>query len=244
MKLIIDSGNSFVKVAVFKEQIIVDFQRYSYDEFPIGIANTLEKYASITKVIISSVSDYNFNFLKHTYTHLNFLTLTHQLQFPFKNFYRSPHTLGKDRIALVAAATLLETKPTLIIDAGSCITYDFLDDQQNYLGGNIAPGLAMRYRSLCNYTAKLPDLSPSYPETLIGDTTSNAIHAGVTQGLIYEIKGVIEDFESRYENSQIVLTGGNAIFLSKRLKSSIFVDLDFLIKGLNLILDLNTSSSC
>jgi type III pantothenate kinase len=121
----------------------------------------------------------------------------------------------------------------LVIDAGTCITYDFIDHQNNYLGGAITPGLRLRYESLHNYTAKLPLLVLESPKELIGNSTSNSIHSGVVNGLVYEIDGFITEYGTRYSNFIIILTGGDTDFLAKRLKNTIFANSNFLLESLN-----------
>ena len=184
------------------------------------------------------MSDLDEELLKSTLTDVFVLSLDHNTIVPFTNLYTTPTTLGVDRIALVSNAVNKYPKQNaLIIDAGTCITYDFVNNKGEYFGGSIAPGLFLRYKSLNDYTANLPLLKPKYPNTFIGDSTENAIHAGVSNGLIAEINGVIEEFSNNYDPLVVILTGGDANFLSKRLKSSIFVDPNFLLHGLNYILE-------
>ena len=126
----------------------------------------------------------------------------------------------------------------MIIDAGTCITYDFINAEGVYLGGAISPGLRLRYTSLHNLTANLPLLETKEVENWIGDTTERAIHSGVYNGLIQEIDGVIAQYKDKYEPLVVILTGGDAHILSKRLKNSIFAHSNFLLEGLNYILKL------
>ena len=127
----------------------------------------------------------------------------------------------------------------LIIDVGTCITIDFVDDQNNFLGGSISPGIDMRYKSLNNYTANLPLLQIEDYFSFPGVSTSSSIHAGVLSGVCNEIIGVINKINSQFENVKVILTGGNAKFLSKRLKITIFANQNFILEGLNSILNLN-----
>lgn len=121
----------------------------------------------------------------------------------------------------------------MVIDAGTCVTYDFIDEENNYLGGAIAPGLRLRYEVLHNFTAKLPLLSLESPKDFIGTSTSESIHSGVVNGFAYEIDGFIDEYKARYSNFIIILTGGDTDFLAKRLKNTIFANSNFLLESLN-----------
>jgi len=215
MNLIVDAGNTMTKFALFQLNEIQEQWICESQLLPKKIQEFQYFFKDVEKVMVSSVGIV-----------------------PFKNEYSTPKTLGVDRIALVSAAVSeFPNQNCLVIDAGTCITYDFLNDNKVYLGGGIAPGLQLRYKSLPNYTANLPLLTPKLPDTIVGDSTENAIHVGISLGLICEIDGIIQEFSNTYESLVVILTGGDANFLSKRLKSGIFVDLNFLIKGLNTILE-------
>ena len=160
--------------------------------------------------------------------------LSHEDSFPFQNCYATPKTLGIDRMVLAAGATLqFPSQNRLVIDAGTCVTYDFIDEENNYLGGAIAPGLRLRYEALHNFTAKLPLLSLESPNNFIGTSTSESIHSGVVNGFVYEIDGFINEYKARYSNFIIILTGGDTDFLAKRLKNTIFANSNFLLESLN-----------
>ena len=169
-----------------------------------------------------------------------FIQLDHNTKVPFQNLYETPETLGIDRIALVAAATNhYPDQNVLILDAGTCITYDFINADKEYLGGAISPGIDIRYRSLHDYTSKLPKLSATSSFSVLGKNTSEAIHSGVVNGVIQEIEGVINQYQGIYSDLTVVLTGGDTKFLSKQLKNSIFAHQNFLLIGLNQILTFN-----
>jgi type III pantothenate kinase len=121
----------------------------------------------------------------------------------------------------------------LVIDAGTCITYDFVDTENNYLGGAISPGIRLRYEALKEKTAKLPLLQMKYPDDFVGNSTDEAIHVGVVQGVLHEIDGFINQYQVKYENIIIILTGGDGDFLAKRLKNTIFANSNFLLESLN-----------
>ena len=155
-------------------------------------------------------------------------------KFPFKNLYETPETLGIDRMVLASGATIqFPNKNRLIIDAGTCITYDFVDEEDNYLGGAIAPGIRLRYESLHHFTAKLPLLKKEYPKNTIGNSTEESMHSGIVNGVIFEIEGYIDYFKSKNANFIIILTGGDADFLAKKLKNTIFANSNFLLESLN-----------
>ena len=140
-------------------------------------------------------------------------------------------------MALVAAfAKAYPEKNGLIIDAGTCITYDFINAKGHYKGGAISPGIHLRYQALHNLTANLPLLEVQMPETIVGDRTETAIHSGVMMGIVKEIDGVIDQYQSDFNVDIVILTGGDAEILSKRLKNSIFAHSNFLMEGLNYIL--------
>jgi type III pantothenate kinase len=128
----------------------------------------------------------------------------------------------------------------LIIDAGTCITYDFINTNNEYIGGAISPGIRLRYRALNDLTANLPLLETQVPEDILGNSTQNAIHSGVVFGVLKEIDGVIEDYINKYSGLTVILTGGDTKFLSNQLKNSIFANSNFLLEGLNFILEYNT----
>jgi len=168
------------------------------------------------------------------------IALTHKTKIPFRNEYATPTTLGVDRIALIsAAATQYPNEHVLVIDAGSCVTYDFLSDENKYLGGAIAPGVNMRYKAVNTFTANLPLLETEAPEYFIGNTTEQSLHAGIFQGMIFEIQGFIQAYREKYPDLTVILTGGDAQLLQKNLKKGIFANSNFLLEGLQYILELN-----
>ena len=169
------------------------------------------------------------------------LILDSEIKLPFKNSYKTPKTLGVDRIALVSASVKqYPDNNVLVIDAGTCITYDFITDENEYLGGAISPGVRLRYRSLNNLTANLPLLESKLPKSLIGNTTDSSIHSGVVFGVLKEMDGVIGDYKEKYSDLTVILTGGDTNFLSKQLKNGIFANSNFLLEGLNFILEYNS----
>ena len=234
MILVIDVGNSRIKAAVFEGTMVLEIFVFKKIELKKKIENILKKFQNVTDFVISSVGDVD----KHSFiafeSEVNVNFITNADSFPFQNKYSTPQTLGIDRMVLAAGAVLkVPNQNRLVIDAGTCVTYDFIDDKNNYLGGAIAPGLRLRYESLHNYTAKLPLLALENPKNMIGNSTSDSIHSGVVNGLVYEMDGFIEEYKTQYSNFIIILTGGDTDFLAKRLKNTIFANSNFLLESLN-----------
>lgn len=234
MNLIVDIGNTKIKAAVFEQDTLVDKEIISYDNWQESIETILKKYATIQNIVVSSVSKIekdSFDFLKSDY---KLFFVSRDMKFPFENRYETPHTLGIDRMVLASGAVLHFPKTNrLVIDAGTCVTYDFIDANDNYLGGVISPGIRLRYEALNNYTAKLPLLSKEEPQKTIGNSTNQSIHSGVINGLTHEIEGFINSYSEKHSNFIIILTGGDADFLAKRLKNTIFANSNFLLESLN-----------
>lgn len=236
MNLVIDIGNTLVKVAVFDKTILLFKDQFKQNELLSGILSITEQY-QIKNSIISHVAALDQGILKKIKSLVDLKELNHKSALPFINNYLTPKTLGVDRLALMAAAsTQFQNQNILVIDAGSCITYDFLDEFNSYNGGAISPGIEMRYKAVNHFTAKLPLLNKSELIPVIGDSTENAIHQGILNGVIQEINGVINQYLTKNQKLTVVLTGGDTIFLAKNIKSSIFATPNFLLEGLNSIL--------
>ncbi len=239
MNLIIDVGNTLVKLAVFEQQII-QYKKVCIKKDFLSVLNEVaELYPDITNTMLAMVGTLTEHQLAQVEKLYTVSVLSNETKVPFQNKYTTPKTLGVDRIALVsAAAAKYPNKDVLIIDSGSCITYDFINSENEYFGGAISPGLSMRYSSLNTFTDKLPMLDVSLPKKLIGDTTAASIHSGVVNGVLYEIDGFISSYKANYSDLTIILTGGDAHFLRDRLKNDIFANSNFLLEGLNYILEL------
>ncbi len=235
MNLVIDIGNTFTKVAVFKENTLI-YKEGTNKENLLKVLNEVLKKYTISNAIFSSVGkidNRDFNKIKQLF---NLIVLNYDTKIPFKNLYSTPKTLGVDRIALISGAvSQFPNQNVLVIDAGSCITYDFVNIKKEYFGGAISPGIEMRYKSIHKYTANLPKLSKTKIPA-IGNSTENAIHLGVLNGVFLEIEGIIEQYKSENRKLTIILTGGDTNFLSENIKSSIFANSNFLLEGLNSIM--------
>ncbi len=240
MNLIIDVGNTLVKLAVFDNELLSLKDSCLKVDFLSTFHKVSNAYPNIKKVLVSSVGNFSEGELLEIKNKYKVFVLTYKGSIPFKNNYASPNTLGVDRIALVSAAAIqYPNKNVLIIDAGSCITYDFLNSDNQYLGGAISPGLTIRYKSLNRFTEKLPLLDPKKPNYFIGDTTDSSIHVGVMQGVINEIDGFITLYKEKHKELTIILTGGDAHYLLDSLKNDIFASSNFLLEGLNYLLEHN-----
>ncbi len=240
MNLIIDVGNTNVKLAVYNGKNIVHKEVIKSSQLLSTLKNIKKEYPSLDNAILSSVGKLKETLLKKIQSQINLLVLDSTVKLPFTNLYQTPETLGADRIALVSASAMsYPNKNVLIIDAGTCITYDFITHENNYLGGAISPGIRLRYESLHDLTANLPLLTIKQPKNIIGTNTQESIHSGVINGVLNEINGVIHEYEQEFKELTVILTGGDADFLSKQLKSSIFANSNFLLEGLNYILEYN-----
>ncbi|MGC1473552.1 MAG: type III pantothenate kinase [Psychroserpens sp.] len=240
MNLIIDVGNTSVKFAIFKDSELSYKSTADLIDFDRTLGNIFNEFSEIEQAIISSVGNFNKGHLENLKHKVNVIELSNQVKLPFKNQYTTPNTLGADRIALVSASVeKFPNQNVLIIDAGTCITYDFVNKDNTYLGGAISPGIRLRYKSLHDLTANLPLLETEQPTDITGNSTQNSIHSGVIFGIIKEIDGVIDTYLQNYPGLTVILTGGDTKFLSNQLKNSIFANSNFLLEGLNFILEYN-----
>ena len=239
MNLVLDVGNSLLKIALFEKSELI--QKFKFSEnYKRNIEDIISKY-KVTHSIISNVGridDSIINILKES---TNLLLVSNQLKIPFKNLYKSKNTLGQDRLALVSAAAFnFPNENVLIVDVGSCITYDFKNNNNEYLGGGISPGISMRFKSLNTFTSNLPLIDFDSIYQLIGNNTKNSITSGVVNGIISEINGIMQQYREQFKNIRIILTGGDSNFLLKRIKNTIFADRNFLLIGLNKLLEDNS----
>jgi len=245
MNLVLDLGNSYGKIAVCDDKKVIEsatYEKISSRE----IAYFHTRYKELTGVIISSVVNYSreiIDYLGNLYDLC--IELDQSTSIPLVNRYRTPDTLGYDRIAAaVGAYTIYPETNVLVIDAGTAITYDIVTSEGEFIGGNISPGLEIRFKSLNKYTTRLPHLErPDEKPPLVGSSTKVAIQSGVVNGLLFEMDGFIDTISQEYPQLQVVLTGGDANYFVGKLKSSIFVDLNLNLIGLNRILEHNASEN-
>jgi len=240
MNLIFDIGNTSTKIAVYdgdEKKTSLTTKQFNWDKMNEIFSPYTDK---LDKAIISTVRDLpefiiDMVTLGIPYVHV----LSHHTSLPFKNEYETPETLGSDRIAAVAGAYYLYPgRNVLIIDAGSAVTYDYLSGK-TYKGGNISPGLSMRFKALHRFTRKLPHASTTQQINSPGKNTLEAITAGVISGLIYEINEYIRMFEEKNIDSMVVITGGDSGYLKERLSYKVNYQPDLVLSGLNHILEYN-----
>ena len=240
MNLVLDVGNSYLKMAVFDNNKLHQRELLKASINLASFLKTIKSMPDIINVIVSSVSELNVDIYTYLNDNYKLIELNNQLKFPFENCYHTPNTLGVDRLALAAAASFYyPNKNVLIIDAGTCITYDLINASNQYLGGGISPGIAIRYKSLNYFTSRLPLLDSKNDSELIGTDTNKSIESGVINGVISEIDGIISQYMTEFDDLTVVLTGGDSEFLSMQLKNSIFANSNFLLEGLNYLLQFN-----
>jgi type III pantothenate kinase len=236
--LVIDIGNSRTKFAIFKNRkLVVSFPT---SEPVKDVIKELKKdYPEVDSVILSSVRDYSNELIKQLKAEFpTVIELTEKTPLPLKNCYETPATLGKDRIAAaVGANSIYPDTPLLIIDAGTAITYDYVNNNNEYEGGFITPGLKMRFRALHEFTDKLPLLKTQAPLSPDGKNTSSSIIGGIQLGLEGEVKRITSHFSEKNTHLKIILTGGDINYFEKLLKNHIFVSPEITLLGLNVILE-------
>jgi type III pantothenate kinase len=238
MNLVIDIGNSGTKLAFYNQG--VKYASSRYDILSTGILEDLLMQHRADKAIISSVRDIPSSLTDYLEKNVRYLhVLSNQSKLPFPVDYKTPETLGPDRLAAVAGAfTVFAGADSLVIDAGTAITYDLLEGKR-YSGGNISPGIETRFRSLNQFTGKLPLLTRSDNFMSPGKNTTDAILAGVIMGVIFEINEYIRTFEEKYKHLKFIITGGDGEFLMERINGKVLYMPDIVTEGLNFILEYN-----
>lgn len=242
MNICIDQGNSRTKVALFDEQGSI-VKSFMYKQFTSEDVERLFSLYSLQDSIISSVVNIEPSLVNVLHRKSRqFILFDHQTPIPIQNDYETPNTLGQDRLAAaVGAATLCPKKDLLIIDAGSAITYDVMTADGHYLGGNIAPGIKMRFKSLHQLTKKLPmmEVEENSLLPLFGKNTRDAMAAGVIRGVAFEVKGYVASLAKQGRKLQVYLTGGNAPFILNHVQSPMVYEKHLVLIGLNAILHYN-----
>lgn len=240
MNLVIDVGNTLVKVGVFENETLKEKKSFPKEELLAYIENISILFPDLKNVLIAQVGKLDEDQVAQLQKRFFLFYLDQNTKVPFINSYGTPQTLGVDRIALVsAAAKQYPFKNVLVIDAGTCITYDFISASNEYFGGAISPGINLRYQALHSFTHKLPLLNKEIPDDLIGNSTTSSIHSGVIGGIVNEIDGFVENYKIRFRDLTVILTGGDAQFLRGSIKNDIFANSNFLLEGLNYILEYN-----
>ncbi|MDA9276340.1 type III pantothenate kinase [Flavobacteriaceae bacterium] len=239
MNLVIDIGNTAVKVYLFKNNEII--KREVLSENALIQYLKLIAIDDIRNIICSSVTKSYKDQLSKIFKNSNYFDFSdNNLKIPFTNNYETKKSLGQDRIGLISSAVLkFQDQNSLVIDMGTCITYDFIDSQNIYHGGAISPGIRMRYSSFSNYTSNLPLLKFQDITKIIGANTEESLHIGINNGIVGEINQYINSLKKSYSEFNVIITGGDSIFLLNKIKNAIFADQDFLASGLNYIIKLN-----
>jgi type III pantothenate kinase len=237
MNLVLDFGNTLIKRAIFKNAELIDYstsESIAIDHFPTIVPQKIDA------AILSSVINYP-DFIHEQLKQIpHFIVLDKTTPIPIKNKYKTPATLGNDRLACaVGANNAFPDQNVLIVDAGTCIKYDFVTANNEYWGGGISPGILMRFKALHHFTDKLPLVTWQTYDELIGTSTEASILSGVLNGALAEVNGIIARYKSHYNQLNVVVTGGDHSFFEKVLKNSIFADPFLSLKGLNIILEYN-----
>lgn len=239
LNLIIDIGNTAAKVALFDGGEMVEVLTESNQSLDC-LEALCAKYP-VEQGIVATVIDLSERVLAALVA-LPFplLWLDSKTPLPVTNLYETPETLGYDRMAAVVGANeQYPRRDILVIDAGTCITYEFIDSKGQYHGGNISPGMQMRFKALNQFTGRLPLIDSNGRKLPMGRDTETAIRAGVLKGMEYEISGYIESMKHKYPELLVFLTGGDDFSFDTNLKSIIFADRFLVLKGLNRILNYN-----
>lgn len=243
MNLILDFGNTNRKLALFDQSRLVDLEQHPEITLSL-IRRFIVKHPDIQRCILSTVIDYPTPIKRFLSSRLIFLELDEKTPLPLKNRYRSPSTLGKDRLAAaVGGAALFPGEPVLVINVGTCITYDLVSPRNEYLGGAITPGLQMRLQALHTFTGKLPLISLRNSEILTGRTTEESILSGVLAGTAAEMEGMVDRFSAQNAELKTILSGGDQNYFNKRLKISIFARPNIVLSGLQQILQFNVDTT-
>ena len=236
--LTIDIGNTKAKYAVFNDKNIVETNYFE----PQGddLSQILQRHPNINKGIISSVGGKVEECLAQL-KNIKMTVLSNETKLPFSLTYKEKSQIGADRLALVAAA--FAEKPhqnSLVIDIGTCITYDILTADDRHLGGPISPGMKLRFKAMHEHTALLPLCEPTRDDLkIICDDTTECLQSGVQLGVLHEIKEFIELYSLKFNNLNVFISGGDNIFLQNKLKNYTFASSNFMFNGLRLILEYN-----
>ncbi len=240
MELVIDIGNTRVKAALFINNGI--HKVFTYKEAGDDLYNDVKRF-KIRAIIVSSVRKLTSEDVDLWESLAPTIWLDHNTPLPLINDYHTPETLGRDRIAAVVGGRFLFPKgPVLCIDAGTCITFDVLTETNVYLGGNISPGIHLRYRAMDEFTDALPLVTELEVDALFGKSTNDSMSTGVITGMSAEIDGMITRYEEAFPGIQTVICGGDARYFVNNVKKKIFANQNLVLLGLHKILLFNERS--
>ena len=237
MNLLIDIGNSLTKIAVFnKAKIITEFKIKKID---LNFIKDIVKDNKIINCAISNVGPRIDDLYTFFEENTNLYIFDDKINLPFLNPYKKG-IVGDDRLALILAASYeYPNYNVLIIDMGTCITYDIKTSKNLYQAGGISPGLMLRLDSLSRGAFNLTEVKPNYPKSSIADDTETSINIGVLLGIENEINGFINNYKNEYNNLKVIISGGDSDFLYGKLKNTIFTNSNFIYKGLNYLIEYN-----
>ena len=240
MNLSIDLGNTYAKTGLFQENELIETRwKLTYPEL-INYVQTIRPQ----RIMVSSVS-YSEEQLRAEFTEITteIYVLKSTTPVPLKKLYDTPETLGADRVAAaVGARVLYPDKSCVVIDMGTCITYDLVGLDDNFYGGIISPGVRMRFKAMNTFTKRLPLLEPEAIPELIGKSTKHAMQSGVMNGILSEINGFVEEYSKVLTNINVILCGGDATYFANRIKNPNFVIPELVLIGLNRILEYNVKN--
>ncbi len=230
MNLCIDIGNTLLKAALFDHDKLVQKEVFSNEK---ELFNWTARH-NLQHIIVGSVKEFEKELFDAIPKSGALFVFDSLLRLPIQNKYASPETLGQDRLAsVIGAQAHLPKQDCLVIDAGTCVTYDFITSDAEYMGGAISPGLHMRFKALHHFTAKLPLVESEGKDILVGSDTYSCIRSGVVNGLTFEIEKTMSEYRRVYPALQVLMCGGDAPFFESRIKETIFVVPDLVLFGLN-----------
>jgi type III pantothenate kinase len=236
--LCLDFGNTRMKAALFEKDQLKNIYALNHD--PLGELRSVIQHHAPSRCILSSVIDHDPKIEELLEENTAFLRLTDKSKLPITIPVGKPETMGTDRLAIAAAATFLfPGKNNLAIGLGSCITYNFINQFAEFLGGSISPGMEMRFKAMNHFTAKLPLAEADWNVPLIGYDTKTNLQSGVVLGMAKEMDGIIDAYKERYGNFNVLLTGGDIRIFEPHLKNKIFADPELIFKGLYAISQIN-----
>lgn len=238
MNLTIDIGNTRTKVGVFSEMQLVE--DWSVDRLSIVTVRKIIKQYKIQYSIVSSTKLISDKLLEVLKSQTINIVLDDQTKLPFKNKYATPKTLGYDRIALIAGIQAkYPSQNNLVIGCGTCITFNFISEKNEFIGGSIHPGLKMRLKAMHTFTKKLPLIDLNKPKNFVGKSTEENLTIGTALATSMEINAMISEYDVNFSKLNTIITGGDADFLVSLLKNKIFVHPNLTLVGLNHILEYN-----
>jgi type III pantothenate kinase len=243
MYLIIDLGNTNKKFALYSKGRLKKIK--AFPEIKLSLVREfVSANPGITHCILSSVIDYPSSIRNYLQKKFFFIEMDDHTPLPVKNLYKTPQTLGKDRLAAAVAGHMRFSRdPVLVVSAGSCITFDVINEKGEYLGGSISPGIQMRFRALHTFTGKLPLITGKNRIALTGTSTGDSILSGVINGSLSEVEGIIAQYLQKYKNLHVILSGGDMKYFDTRLKIKTFAIPNIVTEGLYQILELNAGKN-